>query len=308
MDHHITEAEWQIMRAIWDQAPATSKTLIAEMQTQMAWEPTTVKTLLARLVKKGALAYEAKGRTFYYSPLVTEEACVRNEMQAVVEKVYGGVLNLETEHFYFKGQWDVVIMPKLAETLEKYCSKVFDHLLYVPTHKILVYSHETQKRLHSALGLIEGPDWLRGGCLWGIIHLAPNRYFTELPQDMAAVHLLTQMIISEINPQVPYWLLQMVSVYEGQWLTSERIKKVVREHKEIVSLSHFEHMANSYLLFKDTGGYELAYTVGAFMHQNFGYEKIAAFIRKPYAFIEVLGCSEATFWNQWRAFVDQNYA
>jgi BlaI family penicillinase repressor len=80
---HITEAEWQIMRVIWSKAPATSSYIIEDLEESAGWSPTTVKTFLARLVKKNVIGFEAKGRTFYYYPLVSEEECIKKEMPLI---------------------------------------------------------------------------------------------------------------------------------------------------------------------------------------------------------------------------------
>ena len=49
-------------------------------------------TLLNRLVKKGALGYEKKGRAYHYHPLVEEADCARAERRSLLERVYGGSL------------------------------------------------------------------------------------------------------------------------------------------------------------------------------------------------------------------------
>ena len=51
----ITPAEWQVMRIIWTLSKATSTQVIEILQQKVDWKPATIKTLLRRLVEKGAL-------------------------------------------------------------------------------------------------------------------------------------------------------------------------------------------------------------------------------------------------------------
>lgn len=69
----ITPAEWRLMRVIWTQGETTSTALTKTMTEEVKWKSATVKTLLRRLVKKGALSTTKKGRAFVYRPLVDEQ-------------------------------------------------------------------------------------------------------------------------------------------------------------------------------------------------------------------------------------------
>lgn len=69
----ITPAEWQVMRIIWTLSKATSTQVIEILQQKVDWKPATIKTLLRRLVEKGALKTTRQGRGFIYSPLIKEQ-------------------------------------------------------------------------------------------------------------------------------------------------------------------------------------------------------------------------------------------
>ena len=60
----ITPAEWQVMRIIWTLSKATSTQVIEILQQKVDWKPATIKTLLRRLVEKGALKTTRQGRGF----------------------------------------------------------------------------------------------------------------------------------------------------------------------------------------------------------------------------------------------------
>lgn len=70
----ISPAEWQVMRIAWTLGRVTSNQAIEILQKKVDWKPATVKTLLRRLVHKGALKTTREGRCFIYEPLVEEQA------------------------------------------------------------------------------------------------------------------------------------------------------------------------------------------------------------------------------------------
>ena len=69
----ISEAEYEVMKAVWRYAPVTTNEVTDRMLQIMDWSPKTVQTLLKRQVTKGGLTYEKKGRMFVYSPVFPEE-------------------------------------------------------------------------------------------------------------------------------------------------------------------------------------------------------------------------------------------
>ncbi len=88
----ISESEWVVMKELWNKHPQTSGELIQALEGRTSWGPATIKTLLNRLVGKGALGFEKRGREYLYEPLVTEEVCVRAESASFLDRVFGGAL------------------------------------------------------------------------------------------------------------------------------------------------------------------------------------------------------------------------
>lgn len=88
----ISESEWVVMKELWHRHPQTSGELIQGLEGRTSWSPATIKTLLNRLVGKGALGFEKRGREYLYEPLVEEAACVRAESVSFLDRVFGGAL------------------------------------------------------------------------------------------------------------------------------------------------------------------------------------------------------------------------
>ena len=88
----ISEAEYEIMKAVWKNAPISTNEVVSLFEGGN-WNPKTVQTLLARLVKKGVLGYEKKGRVFVYTPLIEEDDYIKEESTSFLKKFYDGALN-----------------------------------------------------------------------------------------------------------------------------------------------------------------------------------------------------------------------
>jgi BlaI family penicillinase repressor len=96
----ISETEWEVMRIVWARHPLPAADIIAALQAQdQSWHPKTARTLLARLVRKGALDYQPQGRAYVYEPKVTERECIAAASDSFLDRVFGGALQPMLVHF-----------------------------------------------------------------------------------------------------------------------------------------------------------------------------------------------------------------
>src|SRR5262245_43657040 len=96
----ISEKEWDIMKVIWaSQGPTPANEIIEKLQAVEKWHPKTAKTLIGRLVKKGALTFKKTGRTYLYNPLAKETECVRAASESFLDRIFGGALKPMLAHF-----------------------------------------------------------------------------------------------------------------------------------------------------------------------------------------------------------------
>ena len=86
----ISEAEHAVMEVLWDKSPRSASEVCDEICAARDWSIPTVKTLLSRLVGKGALATEPDGRRFLYTPLIARAEYVGGESQRLVDRLFGG--------------------------------------------------------------------------------------------------------------------------------------------------------------------------------------------------------------------------
>ena len=95
----ISEAEWEVMKVIWKRFPCLAQEIIQALTGSARWGPATVKTMINRLVGKGALRYERTGKSYLYSPAVTEEECRAAEADSFLHRVFDGALSPMLSHF-----------------------------------------------------------------------------------------------------------------------------------------------------------------------------------------------------------------
>ena len=88
----LTEAEWAIIKAVWDAEPCTAPAIQEKLRTETRWTYSTVRTLMDRMVGKGLLAADkAKHLTVYRSAVSREEA-QRGELLYALKHAFNGAL------------------------------------------------------------------------------------------------------------------------------------------------------------------------------------------------------------------------
>ena len=68
----LTQAEWQIMNALWEKHPATARDIMSRLPKDVKWAYTTLKTMLSRLVEKEAVSEQKQSNTSVYEPLISQ--------------------------------------------------------------------------------------------------------------------------------------------------------------------------------------------------------------------------------------------
>lgn len=98
MAERISDAEHAVMEVLWDESPLTANYVADRLAPSQDWTLATVKTLLSRLLAKGALAAEAQGRRFLYRPVMARADYVSGESQRLVDRLFGGKLSPLVAH------------------------------------------------------------------------------------------------------------------------------------------------------------------------------------------------------------------
>lgn len=103
----ISEAELEIMKVLWAaDEPVTAQDVSSQLKNK-EWKYSTIATLFSRMVEKGAVSHEKRGRFFYYTPLVSEEEYKEGQTKNFISKLYNGsVKNLVVSLFENKQMSD----------------------------------------------------------------------------------------------------------------------------------------------------------------------------------------------------------
>jgi len=87
------------MEALWRRGPLVVDDILEEVAEPNGWTPATVKALIGRLLKKGAIeTRRAQGRAWYH-PLVDRDAYVLEESRTFLGRLFGGELTPFVSHF-----------------------------------------------------------------------------------------------------------------------------------------------------------------------------------------------------------------
>lgn len=119
----ISEAEFQVMKVIWEKSPVSTTEVVTELEKTTDWKPKTIQTLLSRLVKKDVLSFKREGRVFVYTPLVKESDYLSQESDSFLKRFYNGTLNAMVVNFLDQDRLSDDEIERLREILEKRASK-----------------------------------------------------------------------------------------------------------------------------------------------------------------------------------------
>jgi BlaI family transcriptional regulator, penicillinase repressor len=121
-DMQISEAESVVMEVLWQRSPQTSEEVLAALGERQQWQEATVKTLLNRLLNKGAIEAQKDGRRYLYSPRLRREDWVMGESESLLARLFDGRVAPLVAHFSQHRKLsaaDVAELRKLVETLDE---------------------------------------------------------------------------------------------------------------------------------------------------------------------------------------------
>jgi len=88
----LTEAEWTLIKAVWDREPCTAPAIQELLFKRTAWTYSTVRTQMDRMVVKGLLAAEKKSNQTLYRTAVTRAQAQRGELLYALKHAFNGAL------------------------------------------------------------------------------------------------------------------------------------------------------------------------------------------------------------------------
>ena len=95
----ISSSEWEVMSVVWSREPLTAAEVFERLPSGHGWKQKTVNTFLTRLVSKGILEADKKGKAFLYSSTVAKEKCIQVESDSFLKRVFQGATGELMLHF-----------------------------------------------------------------------------------------------------------------------------------------------------------------------------------------------------------------
>ncbi|HEX8535427.1 MAG TPA: BlaI/MecI/CopY family transcriptional regulator [Allosphingosinicella sp.] len=90
MSERISDAEHAVMEVLWEEAPLAAADVADRVDPARGWSARTVKTLLSRLLSKGAIVHEEDGRRYLYRPTIAREEFLERESEKLLDRMFGG--------------------------------------------------------------------------------------------------------------------------------------------------------------------------------------------------------------------------
>ncbi len=85
----LPDSELKLMMIIWDAGePVASPYILEKLVGKKTWAKTTVLNFLSRLVDRGFLNSEKRGRFHFFSPAVSKEDYLQMESYSFLERVH----------------------------------------------------------------------------------------------------------------------------------------------------------------------------------------------------------------------------
>lgn len=90
----LSENEWYIMQALWDNPGATLRDLCDTFSSDRGWTKHAISSFLKRMLEKGAVAVNESGKLRRYFAVWSKEDTIRKETHSILNRVYQGDLLL----------------------------------------------------------------------------------------------------------------------------------------------------------------------------------------------------------------------
>lgn len=89
----ISEAEWSIMKVLWDGCENSDRgmtlgEIVQALTASTGWSNTTIRTLIVRLAEKGAVDIDKTTGIYKYTPKTSRDDCVKCEVESFIERVF----------------------------------------------------------------------------------------------------------------------------------------------------------------------------------------------------------------------------
>ena len=117
----VSESEAVVMDVLWERGALGADEVVAALEGRYAWAEPTIKTLLNRLLNKGAIEAVREGRRYRYSAVLKREDWLAHQSDGLLDRLFGGRVAPLVAHFGERNRLssdDIAELRRLVEKLE----------------------------------------------------------------------------------------------------------------------------------------------------------------------------------------------
>lgn len=115
----VSNTEKELLEVLWQKAPMSSNEITDAIQKTKDMHPSTIKTLLNRLVKKEAVGFNEKNRKYYYFPLIDKSVFYQTETDSFLQRFFNGQVSSLMSYFAEKESFSKEERQQLQSLIEK---------------------------------------------------------------------------------------------------------------------------------------------------------------------------------------------
>jgi predicted transcriptional regulator len=120
-DINISDAESHVMEVLWRApGPIVAEQVVVALSESQHWQTATVKTLLNRLLKKGAITAQKDGRRFLYQAVLPREAWLARASEGMVQRFFGGRIAPLVAHFGSRRKLSPADIQELRKLIDEF--------------------------------------------------------------------------------------------------------------------------------------------------------------------------------------------
>ena len=114
----LTEAEWSVIKAVWDAEPCTAPAIQEKLFKPTGWHYSTVRTLMDRMVVKGVLKAKKAGKLTIYQSAVTRAQAQSGELLYALKHAFNGALTPMVQCLLENNDLDAAELAKLESLIK----------------------------------------------------------------------------------------------------------------------------------------------------------------------------------------------
>jgi predicted transcriptional regulator len=115
----LSKGEMEVARVLWELGESTVRQVHEAQPAARAMDFVTVQTYLRRLETKGYVRARLEGRTRFYSPKVRPKTVIRETVEDLVDRLFGGETLPLMRHLIEDGKLDAEEIAMLRAMLDR---------------------------------------------------------------------------------------------------------------------------------------------------------------------------------------------